>query len=51
MKTIITICIVAAGLALTGCQKDSSESGNMPAPNNAPAAGMNTNVPAATNSP
>jgi hypothetical protein len=51
MKTIIAICFVAGMLALTGCQKDSSESGNVAAPNNAPAAGMTTNVLAVTNSP
>ncbi len=54
MKTVITICLMASVLALAGCQKDSSDSGNTPAPNNAPAAGMNTNsVPptSGTNSP
>ncbi len=33
-KTIIAICIMASMLALAGCKKNPSGSGNPPAPNN-----------------
>lgn len=35
-KTIITICIMVSVLALAGCKKSSSKSGNTPASNNTP---------------